>query len=89
MILKKHQIKVVMPELHDIVNITIANEQGLIFALYRVTPAMMTSTYSKNEKLVGQPVMWCLDQDRTVMLYPRPDKDYNLRVEYLPPSKLL
>ena len=88
MLVKKHQVKIVIPEHYDILNITHSNEQGLISVLRRISPTAM-SNYHGKEPADGFPTLWCLDLDSSVMLYPRPDKEYELKIEYLPPSKTL
>ena len=82
MILKKHQLKVVMPpDIHDIFHMYITDHNGLIFAIQRVMPNVMETLQEK--PLDGHPSFFCF-ADNVITVYPRPDRDYpDVTVEYL------
>lgn len=84
--LKKHQLQITMPDYYQVLSVIILDAMKLNYVLQQVSPSMM-ATLTKNPE-TAMPRQFCVEEHE-VMLYPRPDKDYECRVEYLPPPKVL
>lgn len=87
MIIKKEQLKVVMPpDVYDVFHMYITDHNGLIFALQRVHPPTMEEIQKTPKD--GRPTFFCFAKD-VITLYPRPDKDYpDVTLEYLNKKQL-
>lgn len=87
MLLRKDQLYVIMPEIHDVLRIFMTDHNGLVYALQRIEPIAMEKL---NEKAAfGRPALYCFDGTR-ITIYPRPDKDYeDVTVDYLPVKRTL
>lgn len=87
MVLRKHQIEVVMPEMYDVLYVTITDHNGLINSVMRVMPEAIAKLYEKPED--GIPTHFCLHNQK-IRFYPRPEKEYpDVHIEYLPPVRSL
>jgi len=87
--LKKDQLKIALPEIHDVIHILITDHNGLIYPLQRVDQLTMDRVKEANPSTSGRPVMYCV-KDNQITLHPRCDKDYpKVTIDYLAPKRTL
>ena len=86
MVLKKHQVEIGMPEMYDVLYVTITDHNGLINSVMRVSAETLSKLYDKPTD--GVPTHFCLHNEK-IRLYPRPEKEYDVHIEYLPPVRSL
>jgi hypothetical protein len=87
--LKKEQMKIVMPELFDILSIIIEDHNGLLYPLKRISPLEMKKIKEEFSRTEGRPDFYTLE-GQVITVHPRCDQDYDkVHVEYLPMRKVL
>lgn len=89
MILKKHQIQIPChDEVYLIEHVYLEGLNGLIYALVQVGDVTMENMKKKAATLDGPPIYWNF-RDRKITLHPRPDKDYQIKIRYVPSPRYL
>jgi hypothetical protein len=87
--LKREQIKIVMPELFDVLSIIIEDHNGLLYPLHRIPPLEMQKMKEQFSGAAGRPTSYSLE-GQVITIHPRCDNDYDkVHVEYLPMRKVL
>jgi hypothetical protein len=87
--LRREQVKIVLPELFDVLSIIIEDHNGLLFTLRRIPSLEMKQIKEQFADIEGRPTVYTLES-QTVTLHPRPDKDYDkVHIEYLPMKRVI
>jgi hypothetical protein len=87
--LRKEQVKIVMPELFDVLSIIIEDHNGLLYPVQRVPPLEMKKLKEQFPAQEGRPQVYTLENQQ-ITLHPRSDRDYDkVHIEYLPMKRVI